>query len=261
MANVKKALKKAAKKLMKKPAKGKDKSVSKKTPVKKTGGKTAVGHDAAAKSKPSTASRRRKAIDDDQSSDDDLPPTDADEELDEDSLDDDLLVAEVEREEGHEDDSRPAEGEDAEENLPPQPLPSFGTDDAEGSETVLPSMEGMSILRETELNDVIVDVKRRSEANGGYITYEELNQILPSNIVDAIQSDRYLKILEALASTFRGRPVGLSTLASAVAEDPSTLEDVYEPYLLQQGLIVRTPQGRQATIAAFEHLNITPPTT
>ena len=116
MANVKKALKKAAKKLMKKPAKGKDKSVSKKTPVKKTGGKTAVGHDAAAKSKPSTASRRRKAIDDDQSSDDDLPPTDADEELDDDSLDDDLLVAEVEREEGHEDDSRPAEGEDAEDN-------------------------------------------------------------------------------------------------------------------------------------------------
>ncbi len=70
-----------------------------------------------------------------------------------------------------------------------------------------------------------------------------------------------IKILEALTSTFRGRPVGLSTLASAVAEDPSTLEDVYEPYLLQQGLIVRTPQGRQATIAAFEHLNITPPTT
>ena len=59
-------------------------------------------------------------------------------------------------------------------------------------------MEGMSILRETELNDVINDVKRRSEANGGYVTYEELNQILPSNIVDAIQSDKYLKILEAL---------------------------------------------------------------
>ncbi len=70
--------------------------------------------------------------------------------------------------------------------------------DASDADTVLPSMEGMSILRETELNDVIQDVKRRSEANGGYITYEELNQILPSNIVDAIQSDKYLKILEAL---------------------------------------------------------------
>lgn len=67
------------------------------------------------------------------------------------------------------------------------------------------------------------------------------------------------RILMALASTFRGRPVGLSTIASSVGEDPSTLEDVYEPYLLQCGLIVRTPQGRQATAAAFEHLGITPP--
>ena len=69
-----------------------------------------------------------------------------------------------------------------------------------------------------------------------------------------------VKILDALARTFRGRPVGLTTIASAVGEDPSTLEDVYEPYLLQQGLIIRTPQGRQATSAAFEHLGIVPPT-
>lgn len=68
------------------------------------------------------------------------------------------------------------------------------------------------------------------------------------------------KILQALAVTFRGRPVGLSTIASSVGEDPSTLEDVYEPYLLQRGLIIRTPQGRQATLAAFEHLGVTPPT-
>lgn len=67
------------------------------------------------------------------------------------------------------------------------------------------------------------------------------------------------KILQALAGTFRGRPVGLSTIASSVGEDPSTIEDVYEPYLLQRGLIVRTPQGRQATLAAFEHLGLTPP--
>ena len=68
-----------------------------------------------------------------------------------------------------------------------------------------------------------------------------------------------VKILDALTRTFRGRPVGLTTVASAVGEDPSTLEDVYEPYLLQQGLIIRTPQGRQATPAAFEHLGIVPP--
>lgn len=67
------------------------------------------------------------------------------------------------------------------------------------------------------------------------------------------------KILTALAATFRGRPVGLTTIASSVGEDPSTIEDVYEPYLLQCGLIVRTPQGRQVTAAAFEHLGLTPP--
>ncbi|WP_077597705.1 Holliday junction branch migration DNA helicase RuvB [Olsenella urininfantis] len=67
------------------------------------------------------------------------------------------------------------------------------------------------------------------------------------------------KILLALTKTFRGRPVGLTTVASAVGEDPSTLEDVYEPYLLQQGLIVRTPQGRQATLSAFEHMGVPAP--
>lgn len=68
-----------------------------------------------------------------------------------------------------------------------------------------------------------------------------------------------IRILETLVKTFRGRPVGLTTLASAVGEDPNTLEDVYEPYLLQRGLIVRTPQGRIATSVAFEHLGAEPP--
>jgi Holliday junction DNA helicase RuvB len=63
-----------------------------------------------------------------------------------------------------------------------------------------------------------------------------------------------LKILQTLAITFSGRPVGLNTLASAVSEDGDTLEDVYEPYLLQLGLITRTPKGRQATVRAYEHL-------
>lgn len=67
------------------------------------------------------------------------------------------------------------------------------------------------------------------------------------------------KILETLTVTFMGRAVGLNTLASAVGEDPATLEEVYEPFLLQQGLIVRTPKGRQASLRTFEHLGITPP--
>ena len=69
------------------------------------------------------------------------------------------------------------------------------------------------------------------------------------------------RILTTLAETFSGRPVGLNTLAAAVSEETDTLEDVYEPYLLQLGLLVRTPKGRQATLRAYEHLGITPPTT
>ena len=95
---------------------------------------------------------------------------------------------------------------------------------------------------------------------GGQITWEVAAEALSFFEIDELGLDWMdLKILRALTQTFRGRPVGLSTVASAVAEDPSTLEDVYEPYLLQQGLIVRTPQGRQATLAAFEHLGVAPP--
>ncbi|MDO4797827.1 MAG: Holliday junction branch migration DNA helicase RuvB [Coriobacteriales bacterium] len=97
---------------------------------------------------------------------------------------------------------------------------------------------------------------------GGEITWEVAASALTFFEIDELGLDWMdIKILQALTTTFRGRPVGLTTVASAVAEDPSTLEDVYEPYLLQQGLIVRTPQGRQATLAAFEHLGVTPPPT
>jgi Holliday junction DNA helicase RuvB len=68
------------------------------------------------------------------------------------------------------------------------------------------------------------------------------------------------EILTAICSKFGGGPVGLSTLAVAVSEEQDTIEDVYEPYLLQQGLIMRTPRGRVATPAAFSHLGLAPPT-
>lgn len=67
------------------------------------------------------------------------------------------------------------------------------------------------------------------------------------------------RVLELLCTQFRGRPVGLTTLASALSESPDTIEDVYEPYLMQQGLIIRTPKGRQATERAFEHLGLQAP--
>jgi Holliday junction DNA helicase RuvB len=67
------------------------------------------------------------------------------------------------------------------------------------------------------------------------------------------------RILGLLCQQFGGRPVGLTTLASALSEDPDTVEDVYEPFLMQQGLLVRTPKGRQATARAFEHIGVVPP--
>ena len=92
---------------------------------------------------------------------------------------------------------------------------------------------------------------------GGTITWEVASQALSFFDIDELGLDAMdVSVLRALCETFHGRPVGLTTLASAVSEDPSTLEDVYEPYLLQQGLIVRTPQGRQATQSAFVHLDI-----
>ena len=64
------------------------------------------------------------------------------------------------------------------------------------------------------------------------------------------------RILDMLVNTFEGRPVGLSALASALGEEVDSIEDVYEPFLLKQGLVNRTPKGRQATRKAFAHLGV-----
>jgi Holliday junction DNA helicase RuvB len=77
--------------------------------------------------------------------------------------------------------------------------------------------------------------------------------------VDHLGLDKMdVRILETLATKFSGKPVGLGTLAASVGEEPETLEDVYEPFLLQLGFIMRTPKGRQATPRAYEHLGLTP---
>ncbi|HSV76819.1 MAG TPA: Holliday junction branch migration DNA helicase RuvB [Bacteroidales bacterium] len=62
------------------------------------------------------------------------------------------------------------------------------------------------------------------------------------------------KILTTLIDKFKGGPVGLTTIATAVSEDPGTIEEVYEPYLIQEGYIMRTPRGREATEMAYKHL-------
>jgi holliday junction DNA helicase RuvB len=79
--------------------------------------------------------------------------------------------------------------------------------------------------------------------------------------IDALGLDKVDRaILATLCERFAGQPVGLNTLAVSVAEAPDTVEDVYEPFLLKQGLILRTPRGRVATPAAYVHLGIGVPT-
>jgi Holliday junction DNA helicase RuvB len=77
--------------------------------------------------------------------------------------------------------------------------------------------------------------------------------------VDSIGLDKATRaVLQALCGTWKGGPVGLKTLAISVSEPTETVEDVYEPFLIQQGLLLRTPQGRVATAAAFAHLGLSP---
>ena len=78
--------------------------------------------------------------------------------------------------------------------------------------------------------------------------------------VDALGLDRLdRQVLEALCTRFGGGPVGLTTLAVSVGEEPETVETVAEPYLVREGLVVRTPRGRAATPAAYSHLGLEPP--
>ena len=65
------------------------------------------------------------------------------------------------------------------------------------------------------------------------------------------------KILSTLLNKFNGGPVGLNTLATAVGEDAGTIEEVYEPFLIQEGFLIRTPRGRQLTELTYKHLGKT----
>jgi Holliday junction DNA helicase RuvB len=94
----------------------------------------------------------------------------------------------------------------------------------------------------------------------GKVTAEVATSALEMLEVDLAGLDRHDRILlETIATKFSGGPVGLSTLAVAIGEEQDTIEDVLEPYLLQQGLLKRTPRGRVLTQGAFEHLDIPVP--
>lgn len=94
----------------------------------------------------------------------------------------------------------------------------------------------------------------------GQITLDVAEDALVVYEVDDLGLDKVDRsILEAIVDKFEGGPVGLSTLSIAVGEEPETVEDAYEPFLLQSGLIQRTPRGRVVTIHAYRHLGLEPP--
>jgi len=110
-------------------------------------------------------------------------------------------------------------------------------------------------------NRLLKRVRDYAEVRGdGTVSDGVANAALDLLEVDHAGLDRLdREILNVICHTFEGGPVGLSTLAVAVGEEADTIEDVYEPYLLQCGLIKRTPRGRAATARAFAHLGLEPP--
>jgi Holliday junction DNA helicase RuvB len=109
-------------------------------------------------------------------------------------------------------------------------------------------------------NRLLRRVRDWAQVHGdGVVTEEAARQALALYEVDEIGLDRIDRaVLEVLVRRFNGGPVGLSTLAVAIGEEPETIETVAEPYLVRQGFIVRTPRGRVASAAAWAHLGLTP---
>jgi holliday junction DNA helicase RuvB len=109
-------------------------------------------------------------------------------------------------------------------------------------------------------NRLLRRVRDYAQVRGdGRVSLEAAADALALFEVDEMGLDRVdLQLLAALVERFGGGPVGLSTLAAAVGEETGTLEEVYEPYLLQIGFLQRTPRGRVATDAAYRHLGMAP---
>src|SRR6476619_7138924 len=110
-------------------------------------------------------------------------------------------------------------------------------------------------------NRLLKRVRDYAEVRGdGTVDADTARAALALFEVDELGLDKVDRaILSALCETFAGQPVGLTTLAVAVAEEPETVEEVYEPFLLKAGLLQRTPRGRVATRAGYAHLGKAPP--
>jgi Holliday junction DNA helicase RuvB len=129
--------------------------------------------------------------------------------------------------------------------------------------------------------DAAAEIARRSRgtpriANGLLRRMRDFAQVKGNGAIDleiarfglqALNVDEYglddmdNKILSTIIEKFKGGPVGITTIATAVGEEPGTLEEVYEPFLIQEGFIKRTPRGREATEKAYKHLGKVPPMT
>ena len=109
-------------------------------------------------------------------------------------------------------------------------------------------------------NSLLRRVRDFAQIKGdGKIDLEITKYALEALNVDAYGLDEMdNKILTTLIKNFKGGPVGITTLSTAVSETAETIEEVYEPFLIQQGFIIRTPRGRQVTDKAYKHLGLTP---
>ena len=110
-------------------------------------------------------------------------------------------------------------------------------------------------------NRLLRRVRDYADVKGvGHITHDIAKRALSMLDVDPEGFDLMdRKLLEAVIHRFDGGPVGLDNIAASIGEERDTIEDVIEPYLIQQGFLQRTPRGRMATLAAYRHLGVTPP--
>ena len=129
--------------------------------------------------------------------------------------------------------------------------------DAQGSMEIAQRSRGTPRIA----NRLLRRVRDYADVKGdGHITQEMAQRALAMLDVDPEGFDVMdRKLLEALIHRFDGGPVGLDNIAASIGEESGTIEDVIEPYLIQQGFLQRTPRGRMATQAAWRHLGLTPP--
>jgi Holliday junction DNA helicase RuvB len=129
--------------------------------------------------------------------------------------------------------------------------------DAAGGEEIAKRSRGTPRIA----NRLLRRVRDYADVKGvGHITHDIAKRALAMLDVDPEGFDLMdRKLLEAVIHRFDGGPVGLDNIAASIGEERDTLEDVIEPYLIQQGFLQRTPRGRIATLAAYRHLGVTPP--